>query len=88
MSTTISAYTFDAQGMTWITCDMCSGSFQRGSQLCTLCGGSKLRRVSYDYLVKAMGPSKGSNQQSMPPKDSDSSSTHCHGHGSANGNKV
>lgn len=31
MSTPISAYTFDAEGMTWITCDLCSGSFQRGS---------------------------------------------------------
>ncbi|KAH7148865.1 hypothetical protein EDB81DRAFT_883263 [Dactylonectria macrodidyma] len=86
MSNPISAYTFDEYNMTWITCDMCSGSFQRGSQLCTLCGGSKLRRVSYEYIVQAIGPPSTSDQQSMPPKDGDSKRARRHGHG--RGNKV
>lgn len=29
MDPSTSAYIFDEYGMTWITCDLCSGSFQR-----------------------------------------------------------
>ncbi|KAH7149628.1 hypothetical protein B0J13DRAFT_551992 [Dactylonectria estremocensis] len=86
MNNSIQDYTFDEHGMTWITCDLCSGSFRRGSQLCALCGGSKLRRVSYAYIVQAIGPPRASGQQSMPPEDGDSKRTRRHGHG--RGNKV
>ncbi|EXA44625.1 hypothetical protein FOVG_06004 [Fusarium oxysporum f. sp. pisi HDV247] len=31
MASSLSSYVFDDEGMTWITCDLCAGSFQRGS---------------------------------------------------------
>ncbi|WKT44845.1 hypothetical protein QSH57_009698 [Fusarium oxysporum f. sp. vasinfectum] len=51
MASSLSSYVFDDEGMTWITCDLCAGSFQRGSGLCQACHGTKLRRVSYSYLA-------------------------------------
>lgn len=36
MSSSLSSYVFDDQNMTWITCDLCSGSFQRGGSVVIL----------------------------------------------------
>ncbi|QPC77674.1 hypothetical protein HYE68_008426 [Fusarium pseudograminearum] len=33
MSSPTSSYVFDDQNMTWITCDLCAGSFQRGADV-------------------------------------------------------
>ncbi|KAK2680984.1 hypothetical protein RAB80_002777 [Fusarium oxysporum f. sp. vasinfectum] len=30
MASSLSSYVFDDEGMTWITCDLCAGSFQPG----------------------------------------------------------
>ncbi|CVK92497.1 uncharacterized protein FMAN_07393 [Fusarium mangiferae] len=30
MASSLSSYVFDDEGMTWITCDLCAGSFQLG----------------------------------------------------------
>ncbi|KAH7255542.1 uncharacterized protein BKA55DRAFT_688555 [Fusarium redolens] len=30
MTSSLSSYVFDDEGMTWITCDLCAGSFQLG----------------------------------------------------------
>ncbi|UPL01663.1 hypothetical protein LCI18_012597 [Fusarium solani-melongenae] len=67
MSSPLSSYVFDEYGMTWITCDLCSGSFQREAQICKLCQGSKVRRVSYDYLARASAPPQVQNQGGNPP---------------------
>ncbi|KAM5352243.1 hypothetical protein ACJ41O_004966 [Fusarium nematophilum] len=67
MSAPVSSYVFDESGMTWITCDLCSGSFQRDVGLCQLCQGTKLRRVTYAELVAASSPPQAQRGDQPPP---------------------
>ncbi|KAF4981291.1 hypothetical protein FZEAL_2868 [Fusarium zealandicum] len=71
MDSILSTYDFDEYGTTWITCDLCSGSFQREAELCQLCQGSKVRRVTYEYLAAASAPPQvqPKRQPPSPPKD-------------------
>ncbi|KAF4979269.1 hypothetical protein FDECE_18091 [Fusarium decemcellulare] len=81
MSSRLSQYVFDEYGMTWITCDLCSGSFQREAEICQLCQGSKLRRVSYDYLAAALPPQVPQGGQPPPPPPPKDDNKHNHGRG-------
>ncbi|KAI5462627.1 hypothetical protein BGZ63DRAFT_423869 [Mariannaea sp. PMI_226] len=79
MDTSISDYIFDDEGMTWITCNMCSAFFSvplytnyeglgnPRSKKCVLCHGTKLLRVSHEYLVNAMAsvPQNSQGQSSV-----------------------
>ncbi|KAF5021187.1 hypothetical protein F66182_6776 [Fusarium sp. NRRL 66182] len=67
MSSPLSSYVFDDEGMTWITCDLCSGSFQREAGLCQACQGTKLRRVSYSYLATGSAPQAQGGAAPPPP---------------------
>ncbi|KAM0397994.1 hypothetical protein ACHAQC_003660 [Fusarium culmorum] len=68
MSSPISSYVFDDQNMTWITCDLCAGSFQRGA-------------VSYSYLATGASPPRvqGGTAPPPPPPSKDDKPDHSHG---------
>ncbi|KAF4443124.1 hypothetical protein F53441_11557 [Fusarium austroafricanum] len=82
MSSPLSSYVFDEEGMTWITCDLCAGSFQREASLCQACHGTKLRRVSYSYLAQSgsLAPTvQGGATPTPPPPSRDKKSDRSHG---------
>ncbi|KAF4973824.1 hypothetical protein FSARC_17 [Fusarium sarcochroum] len=54
MSSPISSYHFDDEGMTWITCDLCAGSFQREA-------------VSHTYFTAASAPPPAQGGAAPPP---------------------
>ncbi|KAM0254183.1 hypothetical protein ACHAP5_000169 [Fusarium lateritium] len=86
MSSPLSSYVFDEQNMTWITCDLCAGSFQRASGLCQACHGTKLRRVSYSYLAAGSSPPQAPAAPPPPPPSKDDKPGHSRGN--ANGFSV
>ncbi|KAH6968426.1 hypothetical protein DER45DRAFT_9967 [Fusarium avenaceum] len=86
MSSPLSSYVFDEQNMTWITCDLCSGSFQRASGMCQACHGTKLRRVSYSYLATGSSPPQAPAAPPPPPPSKDDKPDHSRGN--ANGFSV
>ncbi|OBS29246.1 hypothetical protein FPOA_03183 [Fusarium poae] len=82
MSSPLSSYVFDDKNMTWITCDLCAGSFQRGDDgTCQGCYGTKLRRVSYSYLATGATPPRvqGGTAPPPPPPSKDDKPDHSRG---------
>ncbi|EXK90575.1 hypothetical protein FOQG_06809 [Fusarium oxysporum f. sp. raphani 54005] len=88
MASSLSSYVFDDEGMTWITCDLCAGSFQRGSGLCQACHGTKLRRVSYSYLATGSSPPQVQGGTTPPPPPPSRGGQHGRSHGGSSGFSV
>ncbi|RBR22160.1 uncharacterized protein FIESC28_04665 [Fusarium coffeatum] len=88
MSSSLSSYVFDDQNMTWITCDLCSGSFQRGGESCQGCYGTKLRRVSYSYLANGTSAPQVQGGAAPPPPPPSKDGKPDHSRGSSGGFSV
>ncbi|KAF4425205.1 hypothetical protein F53441_14168 [Fusarium austroafricanum] len=73
MSSLLSSYIFDDEGMTLVTCDICAGSFlflRDPALLCPICLGTKVLRVSYGDLASYLAQLEAwtlANGGTIPP---------------------
>ncbi|KAF5666831.1 hypothetical protein FHETE_6055 [Fusarium heterosporum] len=87
MSSPLSTYVFDEQNMTWITCDLCAGSFQRASYGClALLHLQHANKEAVDYARPVMEPNYAPAAPPPPPPPKDDKPGHSRG--SSNGFSV